>query len=58
MMRLDQAVMLVNEKYLEETSGVSAGAIAERYKQACEESPALMTLAHAILAHRLAKNLP
>jgi hypothetical protein len=57
-MNLTQAVALVNEKYLEETSNISAGAIAERYKQACEESPALMTLAHAVLAQKLAKNLP
>jgi len=53
-----EALLLVREKYLEEAQEITTGDKAEEYKRACEEYPAMMTIAHHLWAREVAKNLP
>ena len=58
LMNLNQALILVREKYLEEQKGVTTGQKAEEYRHATEEYPATMTVAHHLWARELTKGLP
>jgi hypothetical protein len=49
------AYQLVQAKYLEESRGNSAGPKAGAYKQACQEYPAVMAIAHYAVASDLNK---
>lgn len=57
-MNIQEALMLVREKYLEEEKGITTGEKADQYKRACGDYPAIMTTAHHLWARELAKNLP
>lgn len=56
-MKIQQALILVREKYLEEQKGVSTGPKTEEYKRACEVYLATMTTAHYLWAMELAKGM-
>jgi len=53
-----KALLLVREKYIEETKGITTGKTTEEYQKACKEYPALMTTAHYIWGREMTKNLP
>ena len=57
-MNLNQALMLVREKYLEEGKAMTSGATTDRYLKACQEFPATMNIAHQLWARELFKGLP
>ena len=57
-MNTQQALVLVRQKYLEETKGVSTGETADQYAQACKNFPVVMTVALELWARELAKGLP
>jgi len=57
-MNAREALALVRDKYLEEQQGTMTGPKAEKYRQACEKYPAMMTTAHHLWAIELAKNTP
>jgi hypothetical protein len=57
-MTLQEALLLVREKYLEEQKGITDSPTAEKYKQACEKFPSMMTAAHHLWARELMKGLP
>ena len=50
-----EAILLVKDKYLEEQKGITTGELANKYKNACNQYPALMTTAHYIWAQELSK---
>jgi hypothetical protein len=52
------ALMLVREKYLEEQKGITSGAVADRYRQACAQFPAIMSTAHYLWAMEMGKGMP
>lgn len=56
-MTLEKAMMLVKQKYLEETQGDGDGPVAGDYRDACELFPALMATAHHLWAREVAKTL-
>lgn len=55
-MTLQEALLLVRDKYLEEQNGVAESSTADRYKQACEKFPATMTVAHHYWAKEVIKS--
>ena len=57
-MLLNEAMMLIREKYREEQGGMTSGMRATEYTKACEHYPATMTTAHYLWATELAKNMP
>ena len=57
-MKAREALALVREKYREEEKGITIGELADKYKDACNQYPALMTTAHHIWARELFKHLP
>jgi hypothetical protein len=56
-MSLNDALMLVRSKFLEEQSGVTTGKTADLYARACREYPAVMTTAHHLWAREMMKGL-
>ena len=56
-MNAQEALMLVREKYLEELKSITTGDNADKYKRACQEYPALMTMSHHLWARELSKNI-
>jgi hypothetical protein len=56
-MTLQEALLLVREKYSEEQKGVIDSLTADKYKQACEKFPSTMTAAHHLWARELMKGL-
>jgi hypothetical protein len=57
-MNAQEALMLVREKYLEEQKGITSGTVADRYRQACIEFPAMMSTAHYLWAMEIGKGIP
>ena len=57
-MNLQDALLLVREKYLEEQRQVTTGPTSERYLKACKDFPATMNVAHELWARELSKGLP
>ena len=57
-MNLQDALLLVREKYLEEQRQVTTGPTSERYLKACKDFPATMNVAHELWARELSKDLP
>ena len=57
-MNAQEALVLVREKYLEEQKGITSGAVADKYRQACTEFPAIMRTAHYLWAMEIGKGLP
>jgi hypothetical protein len=57
-MTLQEALLLVRAKYLEEQNSVVDSPTADEYKQACEKFSATMTVAHHLWARELMKGLP
>jgi len=53
-----ETLALVREKYIEEQEGITTGDKAEEYRQACEDYPAMMAVAHHLWAREVAKNMP
>ena len=53
-----EALLLVREKYHEEEKGITTDELANKYKDACNQYPALMTTAHYIWDRELSKKLP
>jgi hypothetical protein len=54
-MDAQQALVLVRKKYLEETKGVSEGELANKYREACQKFPVLMSTALYIWSQGFAK---
>jgi hypothetical protein len=54
-MNAQQALVLVRNKFAEETKGVSESDLATRYRDACQKFPVLMNTAHYIWAQGFAK---
>jgi len=57
-MGLHDALTLVRTKYLEEQKGVTSSPTADRYRQAIQDFPATLAVAHQLWARELAKGLP
>ena len=57
-MTLQEALLLVRAKYLEEQKGVIASPTTDKYKEACEKFPSTMTTAHHLWARELIKTMP
>jgi len=57
-MNLQEALLLVREKFLEEKNGQTNGPKAGEYRTACEDYPAMMTTAHHLWAREMSKNPP
>lgn len=57
-MTLQESILLVREKFLEEQKGITESPTGETYKMACEKYPSMMTVAHYIWARELTKELP
>ena len=57
-MDTNKALLLVRQKYLEETGGASTGETASQYVQACKDFPVVMAIALQLWARELAKGLP
>jgi hypothetical protein len=54
-MNLQEALMLVRDKFLEEQKGIIMGDILDKYKEACNKFPALMKTVHIVWALELNK---
>lgn len=54
-MDAQQALVLVRNKFAEETKGVSESELAAKYRDACQKWPVLMNTAHYIWAQGFAK---
>lgn len=54
-MDAQQALVLVRNKFAEETKGVSESELAAKYRDACQKWPVLMSTAHYIWAQGFAK---
>jgi hypothetical protein len=50
-----EAFQLAHAKFMEEGSGKTAGPKAAAYKQACQEYPAVMTIAHYAVAKEVTR---
>ena len=57
-MNLQQALMLVRKKYMEEQKSITSEETAARYERARKEYPATMITAHHLWALELAKSTP
>jgi hypothetical protein len=57
-MDLRSALLLVREKYIEETNGTKDGPKTAQYVKACQDFPALMNVAHHLWARELMKGMP
>ena len=57
-MTLQEALLLVRQKYQEETENIISGNVADAYEATCEKYPAVMNAAHSLWARELMKGLP
>lgn len=57
-MDLNQALLLVRQKYLEEMQGLTTGQVANQYLQACQNYPVVIAVATELWTRELEKGLP
>lgn len=55
LMTKQQALILVRRKFLEEQQGLSSGPLSDEYRSAWNQFPAVMTIAHHLLAFEVMK---
>lgn len=54
-MTLQEAVLLIRQKYLEEQKGETDGPAAQKYRKACESFPVTVATAQAIWSKEAAR---